>query len=566
MGPASTTDDDMAPWVADVEAFKAVTSQSELAQVLGLSRSELQHFAYGKGRRYKSFTIPKKRGGNREIDAPEQGLKRIQRRIAELLALIHTPRRCVHGFMPGGSIVKNARAHYYYAAPKAHRPRHAHVSSWVLNVDLLDFFPTIHFGRVRGLFQARPFRFPLDVAKILSALCVRSFPMTGNGPLPQGAPTSPVLSNMICSSLDNQLDAFARSNGLRYTRYADDITLSTRARQGFPSSVVTMQTRARLHPRAELGAELVKILTRHRFSVNESKVRLFGPNARKEVTGLTVGSNGPNVPRAFVRDLRALICDYSKDKLGASERFASRFDFKSGSRTAVPPLDHVIAGKLSFLRMVKGPEDAVYRRMMNRWLASIGDGRSTRQVQVRAKSEWRRAIWRVVTPNGTGSGFALGDRPDRLVTAHHVIAPAEVGNWVTIENVTLRVQTKAEVIWFSEKQDLALLRSLDPVQEGFTFATAESRSGDCVYVCGHPEGEDWIDMTKTRVKNARKTLGTHQQVATVEGGCLWGMSGGPVLSPDGFVVGVIHKGLSEDVEHDHTVQHMFVLPVDLPLE
>src|SRR5690606_10191540 len=131
------------------------------------------------------FQIEKKSGGKRQICAPREPLKSIQLRLKHALINIYKNKSCVHGFIQQRSIVTNARQH---------------ISKCLLvNIDLEDFFSSINFGRLRGLFLSDPFNFNSDVATILAHICCC------NGILPQGCPTSPILSNFICRKLDNAL-------------------------------------------------------------------------------------------------------------------------------------------------------------------------------------------------------------------------------------------------------------------------------------------------------------------------------------------------------------------------
>src|SRR5207249_1609329 len=103
--------------------------------------------------RYAIAQIRKRRGGKRLILMPRGSLVIVQRKLLQVLSNVYRPRLCVHGFVTDRSIVSNAQTHIG--------------RTWVLNVDLHDFFPTIHFGRVRGLFQAPPYSLPLEVATLL---------------------------------------------------------------------------------------------------------------------------------------------------------------------------------------------------------------------------------------------------------------------------------------------------------------------------------------------------------------------------------------------------------------
>jgi len=189
--------------------FFVVQTPQDIADLLEVSDYQLRYHLYisNSQHRYKSFQIPNRSGGTRQITAPASSLKIIQRKLNQILQATYRPKACNHGFVRQKNILTNAREHV--------RRR------FVLNVDLEDFFPFITFRRVRGMFKSPPYNLNPRVATVLAQICCFS------DQLPQGAPTSPVVSNMICGKMDDQLRALARKYKCLYTRYADDMTLST---------------------------------------------------------------------------------------------------------------------------------------------------------------------------------------------------------------------------------------------------------------------------------------------------------------------------------------------------
>ena len=194
----------------------------EVATSVGLTRDQLTYWAFlaDPDTLYTEFELPKRSGGIRAIRAPVSALKSIQRKLLALLETLYSPRVCVHGFVKKQSIRSNAAAHSN--------------KTYVLNVDIEEFFPSINFGRVRGALIARPFSLSPDVATVIARLCCV------NNCLPQGAPTSPIIANIVCMRLDGELSRLARANGCKYTRYADDLTFSTHKRDFPPSLAVSI--------------------------------------------------------------------------------------------------------------------------------------------------------------------------------------------------------------------------------------------------------------------------------------------------------------------------------------
>lgn len=320
----------------------------DLADLLGVHTYQLIHVLYEipECKRYKTFSIKKAGGGDRQIAAPGPFLVELQRKLAGVLQDLYGGRGMAHGFSPGKSIATNADLHIG--------------QRWVLNLDLKDFFHDIHFGRVRGLLMASPYKLPPKVAGHVAALCCYQ------RRLPQGAPTSPVLSNMICSRLDAELRELAKSHRSFYTRYADDITFST-SKSSFPRELAYKDDLGQLH----LGVGVTGVLTENNFKLNKSKLRLQHRSERQEVTGLIVNKTR-NVPRRHVRQIRAMLHAWRKfgyDK--AEKEYHANYDKRSRWPGADQPrFRDVVLGKLEYLRMVRplGSRDPVYRRYRDQLL------------------------------------------------------------------------------------------------------------------------------------------------------------------------------------------------------
>ena len=272
-----------------IEALKSVKSLNGLADLLGFKASALGYilFKLPDAQKYKSFTIPKRSGGRRSISAPVPHLMLLQKKIsillndclAEIEGKLSSP---AHGFKLGRSIFTNAANH---------RGRR-----YVLNLDLKDFFPSIHFGRIAGYFEkSRDFGLDPDVARILAnILCHKSS-------LPQGSPSSPVVSNLLARMLDIHLARLAKRNRLTYTRYADDLTFSTNLKV-FPEAVAKLVSEHVW----DLGPELISTIGSCGFSINNLKTRMLYRSSRQEVTGLVVNDR-VSVPVEYRRWVRAAV-------------------------------------------------------------------------------------------------------------------------------------------------------------------------------------------------------------------------------------------------------------------
>jgi RNA-directed DNA polymerase len=221
--------------------------ESTLRAHLGLGAKELKKIWWYRGRMYEQFSIAKGAGKARLISAPNRRLKILQSKLAPLLDQLYRVRNPVHGFVTGRSVKTNALAHEN--------------RRFVVNLDVQDFFPAITENRIRGLLRA----LGADdrVAEIVARLCCL------DDHLPQGAPTSPVLSNMICYRLDTDLLRIAKGARAIYTRYADDISFSS-YQPPAPLFDGALPTVGRFSP--ELLAPLVRgAFEANGFIVNPSK-------------------------------------------------------------------------------------------------------------------------------------------------------------------------------------------------------------------------------------------------------------------------------------------------------
>ena len=319
--------------------FESLRSRADVAKLLAVPTSFLTWVLYRKGvdSFYRHWEIAKKGGGTRTITAPMSSVYVLQSRLNRALQSVYTPKPCVHGFVRDRSVVTNAREHLG--------------KPFVLNVDLEDFFPSLNYGRVRGVLMASPFDCGVEAATTIAQIaCV-------DGALPIGGPTSPVLSNMISMRLDGRLMRLAGAHQCWYTRYADDLTFSSRKRS-FPAVLATLDEES---GRTDIGDELVDAVEENGFTINHRKTRLQTRDVRQAVTGVTVNTK-LNVDRRYVRGIRAML--YSLETLGRNGAQAKLEQVYGKDRwnNAAPDLLEVIHGKLAYLQMIKGADDAVVRR------------------------------------------------------------------------------------------------------------------------------------------------------------------------------------------------------------
>jgi retron-type reverse transcriptase len=321
-----------------------LSTPGELAQALNLSVPRLRWLAFhrevSERVHYVSFTVPKKSGGTRTLSAPHRTLAAAQRWILANIVSKLAADSAAHGFLPGRSILTNAIPHVGRAV--------------LVNLDLENFFPSITFPRVRSVFQ-RAGNSPA-VATILALLCTECprKPVEYDGKiyhvaigprgLPQGACTSPGLSNLVAMRLDHRLQGLARRLGLTYTRYADDLTFS-----GGPD----------LNGRVGyLLARVRHLAAAEGFTVHPRKTRVLRRNAAQRVTGLVVNDR-PGVSRKEVRRLRAILHRARTEGLDAQ------------NRTGRPNFRAWLEGMIAYVGMVR-PE--IGSRLRAELRAVVGGG------------------------------------------------------------------------------------------------------------------------------------------------------------------------------------------------
>jgi RNA-directed DNA polymerase len=334
------------------------------------SIKKLTYYAHSSNiaKKYTRFEIQKKGSGKRLIYAPQKGVKAIQTALNTILQLIFEPHRTVHGFTLDKSIVTNARVH--------------EGMNFVYNIDLKDFFSSIDLFRVKKCLELPPFNLASEergkLAYLIANLCCTNIPVQRKNEkgewvdkilpvLPQGAPTSPILSNIICQDLDRRLNGVAKKFDLKYTRYADDITFSSMQNVYDEGS--------------EFIKELHRIITYQNFHINEKKPRLQKSGQRQVVTGLTVNEQ-PNVTRTYIKEIRQWLYVWEKYGYGKAQSFfIQKYSVQKQDNETHFNLENVLHGKLLFLKMVKGTENSTFQHYWKRFVALEKPERQERKEQ-----------------------------------------------------------------------------------------------------------------------------------------------------------------------------------------
>lgn len=325
----------------DIVKMKLLTLLNEIKSSLygeschAFTLKQLTYHAHPKlnPNRYIQFQIPKKKKGEfRTITAPNAGLKCIQRCINVLLLERFVAHPAAYGFVPGKSIVDNAKVHLG--------------QRYIYNIDLKDFFPSITIGRVFACLQLPPLSFDKETASLLADLCCHE------GVLPQGAPTSPILTNITCQRLDWRLNKLARRYDLRYSRYADDITFS-----GMTNL---------FHEDGDFVKALQQFIEMEGFHINSAKTRLNSYYERQEVTGLIINEK-PNVTQKYVKQIRTMLYNWETGGYEVAQGIFLEHYKPTKCVAGNHHIENILNGKLDFLRMVKGQNDSTYLKLKERF-------------------------------------------------------------------------------------------------------------------------------------------------------------------------------------------------------
>lgn len=306
-------------YLAPITSSSRINSQlpllhttGDLTDWLGITQSELHWLAepWLKNKNtsphlnnYYYKLYPKRNGNQRLVEAPKERLKEIQRKINKLILPHMKVHNAAHGYQPDRSNRTHAELHTdrYY----------------VISFDLHDFFQNIHYLKISNLFKE--LGYTGKVTKYLTSLCTHQC-RTGNNPafnyldqkqrhmlqqrhLPQGAPTSPALSNAALYHLDKRLAGLAKSLGLSYSRYADDLTFSGNTKRNWE------------HFESLIGS----ICLEENFQLNHRKTKILHPHQKQRVTGIIVNQK-PNICRKEYDTLKAILTNCVRHGLESQNR------------------------------------------------------------------------------------------------------------------------------------------------------------------------------------------------------------------------------------------------------
>ena len=313
--------------------FCSIRSLSELGLLLKAEKRKLELLAAKPS--YKTFTVPKKDGGERLIEEPDAALKQVQSLLNRYLqsAYFLEKSTAAYGFVIGvrndedrRNILTNAKKHLNKA--------------YLLNVDLQDFFHSVTRDRVLDIFLKPPFNFKGQLPDLLADLA------TYNGRLPMGAPTSPVLSNFACRELDRRLSTMAEDLLWAYSRYADDMSFSSN--RAIDEETVN---------------SVLRLIREEGFNPNTRKIKVYGPKDDKIVTGLLL-TDKVNLEEGYLKQLETDVQQLADVLRAQNEQgqLATRW---------VEQIKQQVRGRLSFAGFVLGRNHEHYQALKEAYYVAV---------------------------------------------------------------------------------------------------------------------------------------------------------------------------------------------------
>lgn len=515
------------------DRFLQIKTNQQLADFLGIKIGTLFFYCQYStpSNAYITFNISKKNGCLRLISAPNKQLKYIQTVLSKVLNEFYVPKKTAHGFIKQRSIITNAEIHTN--------------KKCMLNIDIKDFFGSIHIGRVIGLFRSIPFLFNNTIATSLAQLvCYKNH-------LPQGAPTSPVISNLICRKLDNDLIMLASKHKVLCTRYCDDITFSTKAR------ILPPQIAKKLDDgKVILGDELRLVFSNNNFVINEEKTRCQFFFNRQMVTGLIVNKK-VNIPRKKYKHIRAIM-HYTYNHGEDAGAIKNNFIKKDGNPDTERFMN-CLKGNIEYLKMVLSVDDLRYRRIATQFNELNGEAVFPIPDSFETKMKKYIFVIEEVRNKTTYQGTAFLVKNVGFVTCLHNVC--SIKKPLSRDELEKIVESKVKIFLpgypdrvelisvrhYDFNQDLLILNTNRSKNTGFELAYPYSSYDtltmeNCIAV-GYPDYSDTSTATVLRdVKITTKRKSCEQWLYDVNVRLSYGASGGPVFNTNNEVIGYIDRG------------------------
>jgi len=410
------------------------------------------------------------------------------------------------------------------------------------------------------MFIAHPYKLPKELATVIAQICCYK------NALPQGAPTSPIISNMICSKMDVDLRRLAQRSSCRYTRYADDITFSTN-NNIFPLEIANPKYTNDKKRNVTIGNELRKIINGNGFKINKNKSRLQARTNRQEVTGL-VTNKKLNVNRKFMRNTRAMLNSWKFQGL----QEATNKHYKKNSSNYISDIkeptdiEQILRGRIEFIRSVRGSGFSTYITLAKKYNELIGpDIKKLPVPSDEFVTLLNQNVFLIQNSTDIGNAFRMG-------TAFYL---EEINGFVTCYHVTEKdpnpdIKDDCEDFWIihpkapnkpyllkfrvgeSQPIDIAIFDLVDtdsfktdhPEHEPLKLRNpfTEPQTDEAITLTGWPKFSDGDTVTIKRGHIYAINTTPSIKLLYVTEQIIAGNSGGPVLDSNNRVIGIATRG------------------------
>ena len=490
---------------------------------------------------YYSFKIPKKSGGERIIFAPFGKIKFLQTKIKEICKEKYNPLRCCHGFIDKRSCITNASCHVN--------------KKWCFNFDLADFFPSINFGRVLGLFKSDIFNYDNKLATTLAIICCY------DKKIPQGAPSSPIIANMISYSLDKNLIEIAKNNRCIYSRYVDDMTLSTNLKS-FPKTLVHYDRENKF---VELSYQLNEIILKSGFRVNPLKTRLSNNTKCQMVTGIVVNKK-LNLKRKYYRTLRAILYNCRKEGL---QKTAIK-----NNKANIKDLKKFILGKMSYYKSIVGNNHSSYNTLCKMYNKNVEY--YYKECRYTIEELIDNSLFIIENDSSQGTAFLVNNK---LYTCKHCVV--DITKKYTPDELLIELnlsQQKFNVFKYTNPDkkykvknirlfdsDIAEMEIVDyNTYISFKFSdNCNINIGEEYKLIGFPNYSPGSTSNIQTIKVAGRRLHFGLQYYTIDKCVVSGSSGGPIINSSNEVIGIATNGAKHIQEAVNTDANMFYSILDV---
>lgn len=535
--------------------ISSLKSFKDIASYLGITTGYLKKLLINeKNNLYTKFSIPKKNGGQRIIHKPSKKLIPLQYKVKQLLEENFNSHSKAHGFVYNRDFITNANQHIN--------------KKYVLNVDLEDFFHSISFSRVRNMFILY-YKLSNTAATTLANLCCHP-----NGFLPQGAPSSPIISNIIMKTLDKELTQLVKQYGFTfYTRYADDITISSNNSE-FPKEIAFFNPDRSV----TLSSSLTSIINKNGFKLNPSKIRLQTYKENQTVTGITVNKKS-NVNRRYIKNLRAILHSFetSADDKDPLDKFSSIYNSRGKSVESLYGVFNILKGRILHVAHVRGLDDKVFQKLAENFnrvaslkslIISINNNRGLQDTyynnNVFAIDQGDVSCFYVNNSGdlvegyySQGTGFYL--KNIGLVTNYHVLSDlieeVNINKGTYSKKYYIRycssIKSKstqfARILYYDKKKDIAILEPeyMEELDDGFDYSTTLNENMK-IKLLGYPEHSEGNQLRFEEGNVVRRVNHYSNIRFEISPLIFGGNSGGPILNKNNQVVGIAVKGLTSN--------------------